>query len=80
MKLEGELANTTTQDLQRTLREAVCRLWRIEEPTRPDREIIDTISNGFKGLEKRLTSLSEGPKLPPKAITWASVAAAHAAC
>ena len=25
MKLEGELANTTTQDLQRTLREAGCR-------------------------------------------------------
>jgi len=48
MKLEGELANTTTQDLQRTLREAVRRLRRIEEPTRPDREIIDTINNGFK--------------------------------
>jgi hypothetical protein len=78
IKLEGELANTTTQDLQRTLREAVRRLRRIEEPTRPHREIIDTINNGFKGLEKRLTSFSEGPKLPPKATTWASVAAAHA--
>ena len=57
MKLDGELANTTTQDTQGTMREAIRRLRRIEEP---DRSILDTINNGFKDLEKRLISLSEG--------------------
>ena len=65
MKLDGEPANTTTQDLQRTLHEAIRRLRRIGD-TRPDRQIIDMINNGFKSLEKKLTSLSlfRGSKTP----------------
>jgi hypothetical protein len=47
-----------------------------KEPRRPDRDIIDTINNSFKGLEKRFSlRVSEGPTPTPKATTWAGVAA-----
>ena len=43
-----------------------------------DQDIIELLKNGFKGLEKRITTLSENARTP-KAATWAGVAAAAAA-
>jgi hypothetical protein len=40
-----------------------------------DQDIIELLKNGFKGLEKRITTLSENARTP-KAATWAGVAAA----
>ena len=45
---------------------------------RADQDIIELLNNGFKGLEKRITTLSENARTP-KAATWAGVAAAAAA-
>lgn len=77
-KLSGELATTSLPDLQRRIDASVQRLRAIDTPVHADQDIIELLNNGFRGLEKRITTLSENARTP-KAATWAGVAAAAAA-